>query len=388
MAGKRPGGVLSTRPLNFFWIVDCSGSMALENRMDSVNSSIAKALPAMREAADSNPNAQVFVQTLRFSDTAKWIQPEPVLLDSFEWQNLFADELPQTVEFSSEFRKRLQREGAQGGDIQISLMWNNYNDLDLHVVTPSNETIYFGHKNSECGGELDVDMNVSPESNEPVENVFWPPGGSPNGHFQVYVNHYKNHRKSGCDDPTRFKVAINVGGHVTEFDGSITYGNPKLLVHEFDNDGTIAVDASQTGSGNTNLGNALTKLSQQLRIPPMSDRALPPVLVLISDGIPTDDFKEGIQKVMEQPWGTKAIRLAIAIGQDVDTEALNAFIDNENIPVLQANNPESLVEYINWASTVAVQASSSPVVQGGGDSSSHAALPAPPKPNVEVGDVW
>ena len=37
----------------------------------------------------------------------------------------------------SELRARLEREGAQSSDVQISLMWNNYNDLDLHVVCPS-----------------------------------------------------------------------------------------------------------------------------------------------------------------------------------------------------------------------------------------------------------
>ena len=37
----------------------------------------------------------------------------------------------------SELRARLEREGAQSSDVQISLMWNNYNDLDLHVLCPS-----------------------------------------------------------------------------------------------------------------------------------------------------------------------------------------------------------------------------------------------------------
>ncbi|MFZ1641992.1 MAG: vWA domain-containing protein, partial [Candidatus Contendobacter sp.] len=47
--------------------------------------------------------------------------------------------------------------------------------------------------------------------------------------------------------------------------------------------------------GVTDLGRALAMVAEQLRIPPMSDRALPPVLVLISDGQPTDDFNKGLQ---------------------------------------------------------------------------------------------
>ncbi len=43
--------------------------------------------------------------------------------------------------FSPEFNRRLEREGAQSGDVQFSLMWSNVNDLDLHCVDPSGEKI-------------------------------------------------------------------------------------------------------------------------------------------------------------------------------------------------------------------------------------------------------
>ena len=56
----------------------------------------------------------------------------------------------------------------------------------------------------------------------------------------------------------------------------------------------------------------------------MSDRALPPVLVLISDGQPTDDFGKGLEDLLGQPWGKKAVRVAIAIGDDADLEVLRA----------------------------------------------------------------
>ncbi len=44
-----------------------------------------------------------------------------------------------------ELRARLEREGARSSDVQVSLMWNNYNDLDLHVVCPSGERIHGGN---------------------------------------------------------------------------------------------------------------------------------------------------------------------------------------------------------------------------------------------------
>jgi len=43
----------------------------------------------------------------------------------------------------------------------------------------------------------------------------------------------------------------------------------------------------------------------------MSDRALPPVLVLISDGQPTDNFQKGLDKLIAQLWGQKAVHIAI-----------------------------------------------------------------------------
>ena len=81
-----------------------------------------------------------------------------------------------------ELRSRLEREGAESSDVQISLMWNNYNDLDLHVVCPSGERIHGGNRESACGGELDVDANVRPETKKPVENVVWPEGKAPVEH--------------------------------------------------------------------------------------------------------------------------------------------------------------------------------------------------------------
>ena len=75
----------------------------------------------------------------------------------------------------------------ESSDVHVSLMWNNFNDLDLHIVCPSGERIHGGNKISKCGGELDVDANVRPESKKPVENVYWPEGTAPAGQYQVYV---------------------------------------------------------------------------------------------------------------------------------------------------------------------------------------------------------
>ena len=134
----------------------------------------------------------------------------------------------------SELRARLEREGAQSSDVQISLMWNNYNDLDLHVVCPSGERIHGGNKKSACGGELDVDANVRAETRKPVENVFWEEGKAPAGKYQVYVHYYKKHKKRRSKDPTKFQVIVNQGGDPYEYNGNLSMGDPIMLVAEFD----------------------------------------------------------------------------------------------------------------------------------------------------------
>ena len=134
----------------------------------------------------------------------------------------------------AELQARLEREGAMTGDVQISLMWENFNDLDLHVVCPSGERIHGGNKKSECSGELDVDANVRPETKKPVENVVWPGVTAPPGTYQVYVHHYKKHRKRRTKDPTSFQIIVNNVGDYREYHGDLTYGDPIKLVCQFD----------------------------------------------------------------------------------------------------------------------------------------------------------
>ena len=156
---KRPGGELATRPLHFVWIADSSGSMETDGKIQALNYAIRNAIPDMRKVADENPNAQVLVRAIKFSNGAQWHVSQPTDVADFEWTDL----------------------------------------------------------------------------------------------------------KAG---------------------------------------------------GVTDMGKALSMVADQLKIPPMTDRALPPVLVLISDGQPTDNFESGLEALMDQAWGKKAVRIAIAIGAD------------------------------------------------------------------------
>jgi hypothetical protein len=134
------------------------------------------------------------------------------------------------------FAKRLDAAGAQTGDIQISLYWNNFNDLDLHCIDPKQVEIYFSHKESELtGGRLDVDRNANaPYTVTPVENIFWPAGGAPSGRYQVYVVHYSRHSDI---DQTPFKVRTVIQGKTNFFAYAIRYtGRERQWICSFDYD--------------------------------------------------------------------------------------------------------------------------------------------------------
>ena len=144
--------------------------------------------------------------------------------------------------------------------------------------------------------------------------------------------------------------------------------------------------------GITAMGDALNLVADALQSPPMEERALPPVLVLISDGQPTDDFDAGLANLMHRPWAQKAVRLAIAMGHDADLEVLQQFIGPEpsgrgKSPrrPLQASNATTLAQYIQWASTAVVGAASMPAsrvaaADAGAAANSTANIPLPDLP--------
>jgi len=128
--------------------------------------------------------------------------------------------------------QRLEREGGKTGAVQVSLAWDDYNDLDLHLFCPSGERIYFNNKNSDCGGELDVDMNVKPVSNNAVENVVWP-RNPPKGTYKVGVHFYKYHKKRRTKKQTKYRLRVSIFGKIQEYSGMIKYGSAIQMVTGF-----------------------------------------------------------------------------------------------------------------------------------------------------------
>jgi uncharacterized protein YegL len=134
-----------------------------------------------------------------------------------------------------------------------------------------------------------------------------------------------------------------------------------------------------SAQGVTDMGKAFRMVAEQLKVPPMTNRALPPVLVLVSDGQATDDVQGGLEELMSEPWGAKAVRIGIAIGQDADREVLQRFIGDPKRKPLGANHPDDLVRYIHWASTAVLQSASTPKVAGQAEEpTTGVSIPVPP----------
>lgn len=130
-------------------------------------------------------------------------------------------------------------------------------------------------------------------------------------------------------------------------------------------DGAVPVDElvwpDLTADGHTAMGAALRMVAEMLSDPSPPARQLPPVLVLASDGFPTDDVDEGLHALFATPEGNAAIRIAIAIGSDAGMPILNRFIGNPAMPPLSAGNAAELAQHVTWATTSPVKVASSPL---------------------------
>jgi len=137
---------------------------------------------------------------------------------------------------SGEIGRRLSVAGAGTGDVQVSIAWNYFNDIDLHVMveaTPPQagvSIINFMNRRGSCGGWLDVDQNIRPTTQQAVENIFWASGIAPYARYTVAVHHYHHW---GGPDPTEVAVVILVDGKQMHFTTSVSAGAPPKVVTSF-----------------------------------------------------------------------------------------------------------------------------------------------------------
>jgi Ca-activated chloride channel family protein len=251
-------------PLNLAFVVDTSRSMDDDEKISWVQESLGSFVTRIR-AVDS-------LALISFNDTARPLF-ESTRMDSPEKRGKFLDAVnelsaeggtrledginlgyeqvmmnyqPEAVNLvllisdGNEFSGRLSQALAHSGDIRISLIWNNRNDLDLHVITPAGEEIFFANMRDSTGGWLDVDRNVNGETTEPVENIFWYQDEAAHGQYHVWVRNYAYH---DSEYTTPFQVEVKNGTDFRYFEGSIsgTGRNSDTLVWTFDFDDSVSL---------------------------------------------------------------------------------------------------------------------------------------------------
>jgi len=149
-----------------------------------------------------------------------------------------------------------------------------------------------------------------------------------------------------------------------------------------------------SAGGQTSTAQAIKLLASELEIEKMNRRGYPPVCILLSDGFCTDSDEEyaaSIEQLNALPWGRKAVRLVIAIGNEheYDKQQLLKFVSHQEIGVLRADTPEKLTEYIKWASVSASVGASVGKSNANSDHEANVVLPAPPAvTTVNQSDVF
>lgn len=105
-------------------------------------------------------------------------------------------------------------------------------------------------------------------------------------------------------------------------------------------------------SGVTCFGAACEELNNQLsREAFMSDASgsFAPAIFLMSDGEPTDEYQKSLDKLKQNKWFKKAIKVALAIGANTNESVLQEFTGNSEA-VLTAHTPEVLMKMIQFVS--------------------------------------
>jgi hypothetical protein len=132
--------------------------------------------------------------------------------------------------------QRLRSAGARTGDIQVSLVWNNLNDIDLWIERQlgrqEQESVGWSRRMCKSGGWLDIDANCREvmQVTNPVENIFWPYKQGRSGKYTVYIHFFRQWDRQNV---TPVQVRIKVGDKVMHKTAVLRQQGEFRRVHEF-----------------------------------------------------------------------------------------------------------------------------------------------------------
>lgn len=126
--------------------------------------------------------------------------------------------------------------------------------------------------------------------------------------------------------------------------GLITFGGNSAELH------TPLIKATEIESvdelaaiGRTPMGNAFELATELLEDKSkITSRDYRPVLILLSDGIPTDEWKTSLDKLCSSERASKASRFAMAIGNEANLTVLEQFNNDLEASVFKANEARDI----------------------------------------------
>lgn len=111
-------------------------------------------------------------------------------------------------------------------------------------------------------------------------------------------------------------------------------------------------------SGLTSLGDAYSQLESKLHqnggFMGSGSGSFAPVIILLSDGGPTDNYRVSLDKLQQNNWFKSAIKIAVAIGNDADKNVLTEFTGNPE-GVFEVHNIDALKQVIRIVSVTSSQ---------------------------------
>lgn len=141
------------------------------------------------------------------------------------------------------------------------------------------------------------------------------------------------------EDDTRAEIHVSV----------ITFGGSGASIHKPLGPARETRWEPMSASGRTPMGDAFELVRTMVEDHDMvPSRAYRPTLVLVSDGVPTDDWRSPLATLLASERASKATRFAMGIGAEADCETLTAFLANDEGRVFEAHEAREIKNFFRW----------------------------------------
>lgn len=141
------------------------------------------------------------------------------------------------------------------------------------------------------------------------------------------------------EDDTRAEIHVSV----------IAFGGGGASIHKPLRPARETRWEPMSASGRTPMGEAFelarAMVEDRETVP---SRAYRPTLVLVSDGVPTDDWRTPLATLLTSERASKATRFAMGVGADADRETLTAFLANDEGRVFEAHEAREIKNFFRW----------------------------------------